>query len=80
MLFGTLIKKTFQTLNFSQIDILNQDYRRTNVDEINTPNVWNSISWILKLNFVCEYRSNGNLPLELLELKHHKHLSIQMMV
>ena len=36
----------------SQIDVLNEDYRRTNIDAINTPQVWSSISGILKLNFV----------------------------
>ena len=43
---------------FSQIDILNQDYRRTNVDEINTPNVWNSIAADTEIEFcLAKYRS-----------------------
>ena len=28
----------------SQIDVLNEDYRRTNIDQINTPSVWQSIA------------------------------------
>ena len=37
---------------FSQIDVLNADYRRTNVDAIMTPSVCKVLLLILKLNFV----------------------------
>ena len=62
MLFGTLIKKTFQIFQiFSQIDILNQDYRRTNIDAINTPNVWNSIAADTEIEFcLMNTDPNGN--------------------
>ena len=46
---------------FSQIDILNQDYRRTNVDAINTPNVWNSIASDTEIEFcLANTDPNGN--------------------
>ncbi len=35
----------------SQIDVLNADYRRTNVDAINTPSVWNSIAADCEIEF-----------------------------
>ena len=35
----------------SQIDVLNDDYRRTNIDAINTPNVWNSIAADCEIEF-----------------------------
>ena len=46
---------------FSQIDILNQDYRRTNVDAINTPTVWNSIAADTEIEFcLANTDPNGN--------------------
>ncbi|MAO72298.1 MAG: hypothetical protein CMD02_07340 [Flavobacteriales bacterium] len=46
---------------FSQIDILNQDYRRTNVDAINTPAVWNSIAADTEIEFcLANTDPNGN--------------------
>lgn len=36
---------------FSQIDILNADYRRTNADAINTPIVWNSVAADCEIEF-----------------------------
>ena len=35
----------------SQIDVLNEDYRRTNIDAINTPQVWSSISADTEIEF-----------------------------
>ena len=35
----------------SQIDVLNKDYRRTNIDEINTPNVWQAIAADCEIEF-----------------------------
>lgn len=35
----------------SQIDVLNEDYRRNNIDQINTPNVWNSIAADCEIEF-----------------------------
>ena len=35
----------------SQIDVLNEDYRRTNVDKINTPNVWQGIAADSEIQF-----------------------------
>jgi len=35
----------------SQIDVLNEDYRRTNIDQINTPNVWQSIAADCEIEF-----------------------------
>ena len=35
----------------SQIDVLNEDYRRTNVDKINTPNVWQTIAADSEIEF-----------------------------
>tara|TARA_Y100001954_G_scaffold106727_1_gene115902 strand:- start:3852 stop:5606 length:1755 start_codon:yes stop_codon:yes gene_type:complete len=46
---------------FSQIDILNQDYRRTNIDAINTPAVWNSIAADTEIEFcLANTDPNGN--------------------
>ena len=36
---------------FSQIDVLNADYRRTNTAAINTPSVWQSIAADCEINF-----------------------------
>ena len=35
----------------SQIDVLNEDYRGTNIDRINTPNVWQSIASDSEIEF-----------------------------
>ena len=35
----------------SQIEILNADFRRTNIDQINTPNVWQSIAADCEIEF-----------------------------
>ena len=35
----------------SQIDVLNEDYRRTNIDQINTPSVWQSIAADSEIEF-----------------------------
>lgn len=35
----------------SQIDVLNKDYRRTNIDQINTPTVWQSIAADCQIEF-----------------------------
>ena len=36
---------------FSQIDVLNADYRRTNIDQINTPSIWGSIAADCEIEF-----------------------------
>ncbi len=36
---------------FSQIEILNEDFRRTNIDVINTPNVWQNIAADCEIEF-----------------------------
>tara|TARA_Y100000746_G_scaffold230586_1_gene242454 strand:- start:1211 stop:3043 length:1833 start_codon:yes stop_codon:yes gene_type:complete len=36
---------------FSQIDVLNADFRRTNIDAINTPNIWNNIAADCEIEF-----------------------------
>ena len=35
----------------SQIDVLNKDYRRTNIDVINTPNIWQAIAADCEIEF-----------------------------
>ena len=35
----------------SQIDVLNKDYRRTNIDIINTPNIWESVAADCEIEF-----------------------------
>ena len=35
----------------TQINVLNQDYRRDNIDQINTPNVWQSIAADCEIEF-----------------------------
>ncbi|MAJ90266.1 MAG: zinc metalloprotease [Flavobacteriales bacterium] len=45
----------------SQIDILNNDYRRTNIDQINTPSVWQSIASDCEIEFcLAKIDPNGN--------------------
>jgi len=45
----------------SQIDVLNEDYRRTNVDKINTPNVWQTIAADTEIEFcLAATDPNGN--------------------
>ena len=36
---------------FSQIDVLNKDYRRTNIDAINTPSVWSGVAADCEIEF-----------------------------
>ena len=36
---------------FSQIDVLNADFRRTNIDAINTPNIWSNIAADCEIEF-----------------------------
>jgi len=46
---------------FSQIDVLNKDYRRTNTDAINTPSVWQSIAADTEIDFcLATIDPNGN--------------------
>ena len=46
---------------FSQIDILNKDYRRQNIDTINTPNVWKNIAADCEIEFcLANTDPNGN--------------------
>ena len=45
----------------SQIDVLNEDYRRTNIDKINTPNIWQTIAADTKIEFcLASTDPNGN--------------------
>ena len=45
----------------SQIDVLNEDYRRTNIDKINTPNVWQTIAADSEIEFcLATIDPNGN--------------------
>ena len=43
----------------SQIDVLNKDYRRTNIDQINTPSVWQSIAADCEIEF-CLAQTDPN--------------------
>ncbi len=43
----------------SQIDVLNEDYRRTNIDQINTPNVWETIAADCEIEF-CLAKTDPN--------------------
>ena len=45
----------------SQIDVLNEDYRRTNIDKINTPNIWQGIAADSEIEFcLATVDPNGN--------------------
>ena len=45
----------------SQIDVLNEDYRRTNADKINTPNIWQTIAADSEIEFcLAATDPNGN--------------------
>ena len=45
----------------SQIDILNNDFRRTNIDQINTPNIWQGIAADCQIDFcLATTDPNGN--------------------
>ena len=43
----------------SQIDVLNKDYRRTNIDQINTPSVWQAIAADCEIEF-CLAKTDPN--------------------
>ena len=43
----------------TQINVLNQDYRRDNIDQINTPNVWQSIAADCEIEF-CLAKKDTN--------------------
>ncbi len=46
---------------FSQIDVLNNDYRRTNSDAINTPSIWSNIAADCEIEFcLADVDPNGN--------------------
>ena len=46
----------------SQIEILNADFRRTNIDKINTPSVWGSIAADCEIAFcLAQTDPNGNI-------------------
>ena len=45
----------------SQIEVLNEDYRRTNIDQINTPSVWQSIAADCEIEFcLAKIDPDGN--------------------
>ena len=46
----------------SQIDALNKDYRRTNIDAINTPNVWQGIAADTEIEFCLATKDPNGLP------------------
>ena len=46
---------------FSQIEVLNSDFRRTNIDQINTPTVWQGIAADCEIEFcMATIDPNGN--------------------
>ena len=46
----------------SQIDVLNEDFRRTNIDAINTPNVWQGIAADSEIEFCLASIDPNGLP------------------
>jgi len=46
----------------SQIDVLNEDFRRTNIDAINTPNVWQGIAADSEIEFCLATKDPNGLP------------------
>ena len=46
----------------SQINVLNQDYRRNNIDQINTPSVWQSIAADCEIEFCLAKIDPNGLP------------------
>jgi len=46
----------------SQIDVLNEDFRRTNIDAINTPNVWQGIAADSEIEFCLASTDPNGLP------------------
>ena len=57
----------------SQIDVLNEDYRRTNIDKINTPSVWQNIAADTEIEFcLATIDPNGQLTtgIERIETTH----------
>jgi hypothetical protein len=57
----------------SQIDVLNEDYRRTNVDKINTPNVWQTIAADSEIEFclaTIDPEGNSSTGIERIQTTH----------
>ena len=67
---GSTVVKNIQTRGFNPyfyssdeiIEILNADFRRTNIDKINTPSVWGSIAADCEISFcLAQTDPNGNI-------------------
>ena len=58
---------------FSQIDVLNKDFRRTNIDVINTPSVWGGIAADCEIEFCLAQLTQTEIQQqELIECKRLK--------
>ena len=66
MLFGIPNQENISDIQIeSQIEILNADFRRTNIDKINTPSVWGSIAADCEIAFcLAQTDPNGNITTE----------------
>ena len=59
----------------SQIDVLNEDYRRANIDKINTPNVWQTIAADSEIEFCfgsTDQNGNPTTGIERIQTTHGK--------
>ncbi|HKR06612.1 MAG TPA: T9SS type A sorting domain-containing protein [Bacteroidia bacterium] len=61
VVWKTAIQNISDAQVFSQIDVLNEDFSRTNADTVNTPGVWQPISGTMPYHFILARRDpNGN--------------------
>jgi len=61
VVWNTNSENISDTQIFSQIEVLNNDFRRTNVDAINTPSVWQGIAADCEIEFcLAQTDPNGN--------------------
>ena len=61
VVWNTTSENISDTRIFEQIEILNEDFRRTNIDVINTPNVWQGIAADSEIEFcLASTDPNGN--------------------
>ena len=62
VLWETNIQNISDAQIYSQIDVLNADYRRTNIDQINTPTIWNNLAADCEIEFCLAATDPNGLP------------------
>jgi hypothetical protein len=62
VVWNTNAENISDTRVYEQIEILNNDFRRTNIDVINTPSVWQTVAADCEIEFcLAQVNPNGNI-------------------